>query len=311
MNISISIVIVNWNTGSLLQACCQSIEDSDLNHVQLQEVIVVDNASTDDSAKGVVGHTLPLQLLMNQENQGFAFACNQGAKLATGELILFLNPDVRLYKQTLESTVAFMSSLESVEIGICGVRLEDAEGNYTTSVSHFPSALGVVRSALGFRPPRAEELLSRGNQPNVSVEVDQVIGAYFLIRSKLFRQLGGFDERFFVYFEEVDLSVRARSAGWRSACLPGVAAFHLGGGSSQQIKARRLFYFLRSRLLYSGKHFSWAGLSYVVFATLCIEVCTRSILAVFQCSWQRLCETWCAYGMLFRWLPQWLFGVRR
>ena len=92
-----------------------------------------------------------------------------------------------------------------------------------------------------------------------SREVDQVMGAFFLVRQKLFEEWGGFDERFFVYLEDVDFSSRARRVGWRSFYMAGVKAYHKGGGTSEQIKSTRLFYSLRSRILYSYKHFSCAS----------------------------------------------------
>lgn len=308
MSVSVSIVIVNWNTGSMLGDCCQSIANSDLTGVLLCEVIVVDNASTDDSASGLIDFGFPLKLMVNERNLGFAVACNQGAALATGELILFVNPDVRLYPQTLAHTLVYMSHSTCADVGICGVNLEDQRGNYTTSYAGFPTALTIMRAALGLRPLETIELPSGGD----AFDVDQVIGAYFLIRTTLFRGLGGFDERFFVYFEEVDLSLRARKAGWRSVCLPEVRAFHFGGGSSRQVKAERLFYFLRSRLLYASKHFSKAGFACVLFVTFFVEVLSRTALAAVKRSRVQVAETWAAYGMLLRWVSQWLQkGVTR
>jgi GT2 family glycosyltransferase len=143
-------------------------------------------------------------------------------------------------------------------------------------------------------------------------QVDQVIGAFFLVRRGLFESLHGFDERFFVYFEEVDFAYRARQAGWLSVYLADAQAFHAGGGTSNQVKARRLFYSLRSRLLYAFKHFSWTGAVGVLLATLLLEPVSRTALALFRHSWAGLKETWAAYGMLWRWLPQWVFkGVTR
>ncbi|MBL0243728.1 MAG: glycosyltransferase family 2 protein [Rhodoferax sp.] len=272
MSIAVSIVIVNWNTGDMLRECCQSIVSSDMTGIVLKEVIVVDNASTDGSAQGLAHIGLPLHLVANDGNRGFGVACNQGAALATGEFILFLNPDVRLYKRTLARTLDFMSSTSSADIGICGVRLEDQRGKYTTSFASFPSVWTILKLAVGLSSLQIAELPSGVAQSDTVVEVDQVIGAYFLVRSGVFHELEGFDERFFVYFEEVDFSWRARLAGWRSVCLADVGAFHFGGGSSQQVKSLRLFYSLRSRLQYAAKHFSVAGFICVMFVTLFLEL---------------------------------------
>ena len=276
-----------------------------MNELVLHEVIVVDNASTDCSAQNLTQIGLPLYLVVNKDNKGFGAACNQGAALATGELILFLNPDVRLYQGALDHTVKFMARPSSSDIGICGVRLEDQRGDYSTSFASFPTVCSIFRFALGLQPVQTVGSLSQVVQSDAVVEVDQVIGAYFLVRSNLFQLLEGFDERFFVYYEEVDFSWRARIAGWRSVCLSSVSAFHFGGGSSQHVKALRLFYLLRSRLQYAHKHFSVAGFVCVLSATIFVELFSRSMLALARGSKEQLAETWVAYQMLLCWIPQW------
>ena len=289
----------------MLGDCCRSIVGANMAGIALNEVIGVDNASTDGSVQGLIQTELPLHLVVNEGNKGFGTACNQGAALATGELILFLNPDVRLYQSTLARTVEFMAQPDSADIGICGVRLEDQRGDYSTSAARFPSVWTIVKFALGLRSTQTAVLPCGVGQSDAVVEVDQVIGAYFLVRSELFRQLGGFDERFFVYFEEVDFSWRARLAGRRSVCLADVGAFHFGGGSSQHVKALRLFYSLRSRLQYAHKHFSVAGFVCVLSATIFVELFSRSMLALARGSKEQLAETWVAYQMLLCWIPQW------
>jgi len=108
-----------------------------------------------------------------------------------------------------------------------------------------------------------------------SREVDQVIGAFFAVRRTLFHQLGGFDERFFVYFEEVDFALRARRAGWSSYFLAEAEATHAGRVSSDQNKALRLLYFVRSRLLYCKKHFRPAAFAIVLLFSIVIEPVAR------------------------------------
>ena len=143
-------------------------------------------------------------------------------------------------------------------------------------------------------------------------EVDQVIGAFFLVRRELFVALAGFDERFFVYFEEVDFSRRARMAGWASVYLVAAQAFHAGGGTTNQIKARRLYFSWRSRLIYSFNHFSWGGAIIVLVTTLLVEPFARTALALAHSSWSGLRETWTGYFMLLYWLPHWILrGVTR
>ena len=132
--------------------------------------------------------------------------------------------------------------------------------------------------------------------------VDQVIGAFFLVRRHVFQELDGFDEQFFVYFEEVDFSFRAKHLGWSSVYFTGAQAFHAGGGVSQQIKAKRLFYSLRSRIQYVCKHFTSPKIILVLFATLFIEPVARIVLSIGNKSLVSIKETSSAYVMLYKWM---------
>ena len=135
--------------------------------------------------------------------------------------------------------------------------------------------------------------------------VDEVMGAFFFMRRSAFERLGGFDERFFVYFEEVDFSLRAREAGWRTVYLADAQAFHLGGGVSDQVKAHRLAYSLHSRLLYVVKHFSTLDSSMVAAATLLIEPWTRLAWAALRLAPREIGETLGGFFLLWRRLSRW------
>lgn len=306
---SVDVVVVNWNAGFQLAENVESIGKHD--HGLVSSVIIVDNASTDDSLDRVeTMQDLPFKplIIRNSENYGFGKACNLGAQQAKSEYLLFLNPDAALYADTLPKALAFMQDPANSKVGICGVQLLDEAGHVSRSCARFPSALGFVAHAVGLDRffPRLGHFMAEWDHAQTR-QVDQVIGAFFLVRRNLFEALHGFDERFFVYFEEVDFSYRARQAGWRSMYLAEAQAFHAGGGTSNQVKARRLFYSLRSRLLYAFKHFSWMGAFAVLLATLLVEPLSRSALALMRRSWAGLKETWAAYGMLWCWLPQWVF----
>lgn len=307
----IDIVIVNWNSGKQLASCIQSILDS---KSKACHVYVVDNGSTDGSANGLESDvTSGIRTIFTGENLGFGKACNIGAYQGCSEYILFLNPDTLLQPENLTVATAFMAGAASESVGVCGIQLVDQFGKISRSCSRFPTVLRFVMrsSGLDHLLPRFGQRMAEWDH-KTSMSVDQVIGAFFLIRRTIFEELKGFDERFFVYFEEVDLSFRARRAGWSSVFLAGTQAFHAGGGTSNQVKAKRLFYSLRSRILYAFKHFSWVGALMVLLATLLLEPVSRSAQAVLRCSFDGLRETWAAYGMLWRWLLQWIFtGVTR
>jgi N-acetylglucosaminyl-diphospho-decaprenol L-rhamnosyltransferase len=135
------------------------------------------------------------------------------------------------------------------------------------------------------------------------------MGAFFLVRRSLFEELRGFDERFFVYFEEVDFALRAHKAGWRTHYLAEAQAYHRGGGTSEQAKAARLFYSLRSRSLYGFKHFGRIPAISLMLATLFIEPLSRTVYALTKRSGKEVIETIRGYLMLWRDSPNWFRRV--
>lgn len=311
---ALTIVIVNWNAGSQLAAAVFSI--AQYHHSLVDAVIIVDNASTDGSlaqVEALTGLPFRLQIIRNIDNQGFGAACNQGAKNSQARYLLFLNPDAALFPETLKKSVTFMEEPANAQVGICGIQLLDEANEVARSCARFPSPFGFAAHAFGLVRlfPRLGHFMAEWPHDQTQV-VDHVIGAFFLVRRTTFEQLSGFDERFFVYFEDVDFSYRAHQAGWKSVYLADTQAFHAGGGTSNQIKSRRLFYSLRSRLLYAFKHFSLIGAWVVLLSTLLLEPVTRTGYALLRGSWPAVKETWGGFAMLYRWLPQWVFkGVTR
>jgi hypothetical protein len=303
----LSIVVVNWNSGSQLRQCLGSIEEVVATDDVQPDVAVVDNASTDGSADSLGEYSFVLTILRERTNRGFARACNVGARETQGEYVLFLNPDTRLLPGSLRQPLAFMANTRREHVGIVGVGLVDAEGRIQPTCSRFLNAQQAVVHALGL-----DRLFPRRFKGQVMLEwnhrgtraVDQVIGAFFLVRRKVFNDLGGFDERFFLYFEEVDFSLRARQAGWSSYYLPSARAYHRGGGTTDQVRARRLFYSLRSRILYAFKHFEGPSASLVLLTTLFVEPVTRIGYAVTQRSLTTVKDTIVAYMLLYSALPR-------
>ena len=307
--LNLSIIIVNWNSRSQLAEVVTSI--GQYHHDLVSSVIIIDNASTDDSLDRVEAlKALPLNLriIRSSINLGFGSACNIGAQKSDSEYMLFLNPDAALHADTLPKALAYMQDTANAEVGICGVQLLDEAGHVSRHCARFATAAGLVVHAMGLDRffPRLGHVMGEWDHAD-NRRVDHVIGAFFLVRSSVFQLLQGFDERFFVYLEDLDFSYRARQAGWCSVYLADAQAFHAGGGTSNQVKGRRLFYSLRSRLLYSFKHFSWVGATGVLLATLFIEPISRSTLALLHHSWSEFKETWSAYGLLWCWLPKWIF----
>ncbi len=306
---SIDIVIVNWNTGLLVKECVESVIK--FKGLLVSNIVVVDNDSSDGSEK-FLDNNKEVTLIRARENLGFSKACNLGASHCEGEFILFLNPDTQLREGTLSKVHSFMHEKENEKVGICSVQLYDSKNQVSRSCSRTPSAGGYLAHAIGLTKifPSFGHAMREWDHSSTRI-VDQVIGAFFFVRRNVFLSLDGFDERFFVYFDEVDFTYRASNDGWHSAYFCGAEAFHLGGGSSDQVKAERFFYSARSRILYVFKHFSAPGVVIVLLVTLCIEPISRSVLALLMGSIVSFKENLRAYWMLYRWLFRYKFGEKK
>ena len=309
----LDIVIVNWNTGLLLRECLESIVTAQ-NGVALDRVIVVDNASTDGSLDALTKTKLPYTLIRNTENKGFAAACNQGAQGSSADYLLFLNPDTRLFADSLSVPLAFMEAAQNQAVGICGIQLLDEQAKISRSCTRFPTPRMFYTQIFGFNrlfPGVFSSHFMEEWGHDEDRKVDHVIGAFFLVRRRLFEQLSGFDQRFFVYLEDLDFSYRAKKSGWESRYLVKAHAYHKGGGTSEQVKARRLFYSLRSRILYGYKHFSTIQASLLLLATLFLEPLTRLLLNALRGSFSGLQETISGYLMLYGALPEIITTLRK
>lgn len=306
---SLDIIIINWNAGKQLYECVESIKSAKKDNIKLN-VVIVDNASTDDSLSNIsnveIPNTMNLKIIKNSNNKGFAKACNQGAKGSQADYLLFLNPDTKLFENSLTVPIAFMEKPENKKVGIAGIQLVDDLGDVARTCARFPTPSRFFIKMLGLDKLFPKYFLShfmREWDHSESRIVDQVMGAFFLVRRSLFESLGGFDERFFVYFEEVDFSYKAYKAGRESVYLGTAQAYHAGGGISGQIKAKRLFYSLRSRILYSYKHSGPFSATLLMLGTIFIEPFSRLALAGSHCSIQEVGQTVQTYGLLFRALP--------
>jgi N-acetylglucosaminyl-diphospho-decaprenol L-rhamnosyltransferase len=312
--ITLDIIVTNWNSGQMLVDCLKSIFNVNMSGFDISRIVIVDNASSDRSVNGLnnINSKLPLKLIKNPLNLGFAAACNQGARESAADYILFLNPDTTLSKDSIIIPLQFMTRPANESIGILGIQLLSGSGVVSLTCARFPSSIRYFIKMLAldrlFPNVFRSHFMSEWDH-NDSRDVDQVMGAFFLVRRSLFEQLGGFDERFFVYFEEVDFSLRARKAGWRSHYLAEAQAFHKGGGTSEQVKAARLFYSMRSRILYGFKHFGCIPATCLMLATLFIEPISRIVYALTRRSGKEMIETIRGYLMLWRDSPNWFRKV--
>lgn len=252
--IDLSIIIVNWNTSSLLAQCLGSVYDA-VSDLAL-ETIVVDNASSDGSV-AMVGECFPqTQVIANSENMGFVRANNQAIARCQGRYVLLLNSDTQALPGSLDKTVQFMD--EHLRAGIVGVQLLNPDGTFQASYTPFPTLWQefLILSGLG-------RWLLRPTYPSYGPEAEKgaqkiqgyMEGAYLMARREAVEQIGGLDERIFMYAEDVDWCYRFHQAGWEVWYLPQAPIIHYGGQSSKKRRGQMEAELYRSRAYFFRKHY--------------------------------------------------------
>jgi N-acetylglucosaminyl-diphospho-decaprenol L-rhamnosyltransferase len=301
----LDIVIVNWNSGPRLRECLMSIAEYKQRY--LNHIIVIDNASTDDSLNKIEKIGLPILLVKNKLNIGFGAACNQGAKSGNSNFLLFLNPDTRLFKNTLDKSIDFMKNKRNSNVGILGVQLVGEHGEVLRTCARFPVLKQFFFKFFGLNRLSSklfeDHFMNEWDHKGPGRMVDQIMGAFFLTRRNVFKLLNGFDERFFVFFEEVDFSLRALNLGFSSYYMPEIKAFHEGGGSTKKNISMSLFYSLQSRLLYAFKHFGFISAFALLLLTLIVEPISRIIGILFFGQDKSIKNLFFTYLYLFKNLP--------
>ena len=251
----LSIIIVSWNVCDELLDCLRSLEEKPPSHAF--EIIVVDNASKDNTVARVKTDFPDVTLVMNTENRGFAAANNEGIRRAQGQYILILNPDTIVHPQSLDVLVNFMD--ENNDVGACGPELLNRDGTTQQSVRRFPTFRGAlyrhtVFGSFGIFKSQYNHWVMKDVKHNIQIDVDQIMGAALMIRKSLIEQIGSMDESFFMYYEEVDLCYRMKRAGWRITYVPEVQITHLGGSSARQISVGKRLMAMTSLLWFFKKH---------------------------------------------------------
>jgi GT2 family glycosyltransferase len=243
-----AIVVVTYNSEDVVEACLQALSQ--------REVVVVDNASTDRTVERA--SSAGVKVIANPTNRGFAAAVNQGVRATTADLVLIMNPDVRLTSSLDPLAAACLAH------GVAGGRLTDngGESQQGFTIRRFPTAAVLALELLGVNrlwPKNPWNLKYRYLERDLSVQeqADQPAGAFLMVRRDVWKTLGGMDENFWpIWFEDVDFCRRAALAGFHAQYVPATAAVHSGGHSIKKIDgASRQLYWYDSLLRYAGKHF--------------------------------------------------------
>ncbi|MBX3083375.1 MAG: glycosyltransferase family 2 protein [Anaerolineae bacterium] len=251
--LDLSIIIVSWNVRDFLAACLTSIQ---ANSAALDcEVIVVDSASSDDSVEMLRSQFSWVKLLPQAENVGFTKGNNIGLKAAQGRYVLLLNPDTEMIEDALVQMVRYLDA--HPDVGIIGPRTQNTDGSPQSTRRRFPTLITAMFDSTWLAPyaPRRvlDDYYARDVEEMATADVDWVQGSALMTRRVIYEQIGGLDERYVMFSEELDWCKRIRSAGWRTVYLGGARIVHHGGKSTEQVHALKHIYFQQSKIRYFGK----------------------------------------------------------
>lgn len=248
----LSIIIVNWKVRELLGGCLNSI----FSRLKGQEfeVIVVDNASEDGSVEMIKRKFPEVKLIINNENLGFAKACNQGIKIAQGKYLFFLNPDCQVTDNTYEKIIDFMES--HPEVGVGGCYLYYPDGRTQTSFYRFTSLTTLLGRALllySFLPKNSLTAPFFFDCFMKNKSIERVCGGAMVVRREAFEEVGLFDESFFLYYEDEDLCYRMKQKGWKIAPIPNTKIIHHHNQSGKKNIRKAIFSGYQSQFLFYRK----------------------------------------------------------
>ena len=265
----ISIIIVSYNVREYLDACIQSIYHAAKSFQGKIEIIVFDNDSRDGTLTLLKPRYPEIIWLKSDRNLGFGSGCNRGAAMATQDLLLFLNPDTLVDEKTF--TVMREFFLTEAKIGVAGCKILNRDGSLQLACKRsFPSPRVAAFKFMGLSSlfPKSR-VFGRYNltflDENKTHEVDAVSGSFMCIESELYRSVGGFDEDFFMYGEDLDLCFRVKLKGKRNFYHPATSVIHFKGESAKSKPFRSFLYFYEAMVIFSKKHFELRALPLSIF----------------------------------------------
>ncbi len=250
--VRLSIIIVSWNVRDLVAACLKSLPLDDPR----VEVIVVDSASADGTPDIVAKDFPAVKLIASPDNVGYARGNNLGFAAASGAYLFVLNPDTVVDPGAIDTLLAYLEA--HPDVGCVGPSLTYGDGTPQSSRRRFPSLkTAIFESTWLYKfAPRGLIAAYYGEDWPIGeiVEVDWLVGAAMLFRAEAVRKVGGFDEGYFMYSEELDLCRRLKAAGWRIVHVPAAHITHYEGRSSSQVRLATHLRFNRSKIRYFRKH---------------------------------------------------------
>ena len=232
-----SIIIVSYNSQKWLEDCLRSVLKFSADNM---EIIVIDNNSIDESTKFIREEFTDILLIESKKNSGFGQANNQAAKIAIGDILFFLNPDTLIKENIFQKIIETFE--QDSKIGIVAPQLILPDNSLQ------PWAFGKEGGILG--------IIKNKFKNSLPTEIDWVSGAALAIRRDIFEKINGFDEKFFMYFEDRDLCLRVKKFGYKAVVLPDAKIIHFGGKSSGGDKQRKKLYY-QSQNYFWQKHYGF------------------------------------------------------
>ena len=265
----LSIIIVNYNVKEFLQTLLHSIEKASSNITK--EVIVVDNASDDASVEFIKNKFQSVNLIENKSNLGFGKANNQALEIARGEFILLINPDAVVSEDTFDKMISFFR--ENPDAGLAGCKILNADGSLQLACRRsFPGPWTSFTKVTGLSNlfPNSK-LFARYNltylDENDTYEVDAISGSFMMMRKQVYKKVGGFDERFFMYGEDLDICYRVQQAGYKVYYVHSTQIIHYKGESTKRSDLDETKVFYDAMHLFVKKHFSSFFLVEIILRT--------------------------------------------
>jgi len=255
----LSVIIVNYNVKHFLEQCLCSVQKAIASSTIDAEIIVIDNNSSDHSVEYLTPHFKCVKFIGNNENVGFSKACNQGFKLSAGNYVLFLNPDTIVPEDCFERCIAFFEN--HGEAGAVGVKMIDGHGKFLKeSKRAFPAPVTSLFKLFGFATlfPKSK-LFSKYHlgylDESKNHEVDVLAGAFIMVRRGILLKLNGFDEIFFMYGEDIDLSYRIQQLGYKNYYLADTSILHFKGESTRKGSLNYIRMFYKAMSIFVSRHY--------------------------------------------------------
>jgi len=261
----VSIIIVSFNNKDTLENTLNSLYEKITENDF--EIIIVDNASTENNVNMIIDEFQDVKIIENKTNKGFALACNQGAKIAQGNFLVFVNSDIILRGNPLPEMLKIIEA--SNNIGLLGLQLRNENGSYQPSFYNFPSLTKRLLELSGIKKLLLK-LRSKNNSNLIyPKEVDIIKGAFFMVKKQLFKKQEGFDENYFMYVEDADLSYRIKKSGYKNFIINTENIIHLAE-HHEDVRNRFIFYYRNKGLILFYKK-NYSTLKYYLFLLINIS----------------------------------------